>query len=429
MENVKRLISTTGTASVNDWARTLVMTQFKGLERGRIRIQEGDRSRSFGTNEPFPTAELVVHDASAWRDMVTGGAIGAAEAYVAGDWDSPDLVSLLRFFARNNGRMIDFEDRIAWFARPARRSLHWLNRNTRSGARKNIEAHYDLGNELFEQFLDPSMMYSAAIFPQAQSSLEEASGYKLDRICQKLDLGPEDSVVEIGTGWGGFALHAAAHYGCHVTTTTISGEQHERARRAIDEAGLAERITLLFSDYRELEGCYDKLVSIEMIEAVGPQYLGEYTETISNLLKPDGLALIQAITLPDQRYERALKNVDFIQRYIFPGSFIPSPGVMLEAFRDHSDMIFAHAEDIGLHYARTLACWRQRFEARLDQIHALGYSDGFIRLWRYYFAYCEAGFAERCLGNVQLLMSKPDNRRPNIVAGGNLLSERGNALA
>mgnify|MGYP006422256123 CR=1 FL=1 len=422
MENVKDLIPAINSGPINTWARQLVHAQFQRLEQGRLNVHEGEQSLTFGTDSDHPPGELLIRDASAWRDMVTGGSIGAAESYVAGDWDSPDLATLLRFFARNNGHMNEFEDRVAWFTRPARRSLHWLNRNTRSGARKNIEAHYDLGNELFEQFLDPTMMYSAAIFPQPGSSLEEASRYKLDRICQKLDLGPEDEVVEIGSGWGGFALHAAAHYGCHVTTTTISAQQYERARQAIEQAGLSHRITLLFKDYRELEGRYDKLVSIEMIEAVGPQYLGEYIGLVNRLLKPDGLALIQAITLPDQRYEPALKNVDFIQRYIFPGSFIPCVGVILDAFREHSDMIFAHAEDIGLHYARTLQCWRERFESNTNSIRSLGYSERFIRLWRYYFAYCEAGFAERCLGNVQLLMSKPDNRRPNIIASGCLLS-------
>jgi len=429
MENVKHLIPTASTRPVDGGARKLVMRQFSQLGKGRLTLYEGNESRRFGTSDLYPDAELVINDASAWRDMVTGGSIGAAEAYVAGDWDSPDLVSLLRFFARNNDEMNGFEDRVSWFTRPARRSLHWLNRNTRSGARKNIEAHYDLGNDLFEQFLDPTMMYSAAIFPREDSTLEEASIYKLDRICQKLDLKPGDEVVEIGIGWGGFALHAAGEYGCHVTTTTISSEQYERARKEIESAGLSDRITLLFEDYRNLTGRYHKLVSIEMIEAVGPQYLGEYIDKIHELLKPDGLALIQAITLPDQRYERALKNVDFIQRYIFPGSFIPSVGAILEGFRDHSDLVFSHAEDIGFHYARTLACWAERFESNLDAIRALGYSDAFIRLWRYYFAYCEAGFAERCIGNVQLLMTKPENRRPNIVADGNLLSTMGDQRA
>ncbi|MGM0450226.1 MAG: class I SAM-dependent methyltransferase [Pseudomonadota bacterium] len=421
MENLKTTTTRSALAPIDHWARALVTATLRNLEQGRLCVVEGDRESWFGHDDGHhQPAQLTVHDSSAWRDMVSGGSIGAAEAYVAGDWDSPDLVELLRFFARNNDRMNGFEDRVSWVAKPARRSLHWLNRNTRTGARKNIEAHYDLGNELFERFLDPTMMYSAAIFPSPDSSLEEASRYKLDRICQKLALRPEDRVVEIGTGWGGFALHAARHYGCHVTTTTISAQQYEWAREQIASQGLEDRITLLYEDYRNLEGTYDKLVSIEMIEAVGPQFLGEYMETLSGLLKPDGLALIQAITLPDQRYERALKSVDFIQRYIFPGSFIPSLGAIMGAVRDHSDLVFAHAEDIGLHYARTLTHWRERFEANSDEIRSLGYSDAFIRLWRYYFAYCEAGFAERRIGNIQLLMGKPDNRRSCIVAAGDL---------
>ncbi|MYL26753.1 MULTISPECIES: SAM-dependent methyltransferase [Halomonadaceae] len=425
MENLKITAPRSSLAPVDHWARVLVTATLRNLEQGQLRVVEGDRESWFGSDDGLHhPVQLTVHDASAWRDMVSGGSIGAAEAYVAGDWDSPDLTGLLRFFARNNDRMNGFEDRVSWVTRPARRSLHWLNRNTRTGARKNIEAHYDLGNDLFERFLDPTMMYSAAIFPSAESTLEEASRYKLDRICQKLDLRPGDQVVEIGTGWGGFALHAAQHYGCHVTTTTISAQQYEWAREQIAAQGLDNRITLLYEDYRNLEGTYDKLVSIEMIEAVGPQFLGEYMEQLSALLKPDGLALIQAITLPEQRYERALKNVDFIQRYIFPGSFIPSLGAILGAVRDHSDLVFSHAEDIGLHYARTLACWRERFEANRDAIRSLGYSDAFIRLWRYYFAYCEAGFAERRIGNIQLLMGKPDNRRSCIVAAGDLTDGR-----
>lgn len=420
MENVKTT-PVSPLSPLDHWARALVVGTFRNLGQGQLRVLEDDHEAWFGEDDGLhEPVQLTVHDASAWRDMVSGGSIGAAEAYVAGDWDSPDLVSLLRFFARNNERMNGFEDRVSWVARPARRSLHWLNRNTRTGARKNIEAHYDLGNDLFARFLDPTMMYSAAIFPEADSTLEEASQYKLDRICQKLDLRPGDQVVEIGTGWGGFALHAARHYGCHVTTTTISAEQYEWARESIANEGLEEHITLLYEDYRNLEGTYDKLVSIEMIEAVGPQFLGEYMEQLSALLKPDGLALIQAITLPEQRYERALKNVDFIQRYIFPGSFIPSLGAIMGAVQDRSDLVFSHAEDIGLHYARTLACWRERFEANRDALHDLGYSNAFIRLWRYYFAYCEAGFTERRIGNIQLLLGKPQNRRSCIVAAGDL---------
>ena len=423
MENVKRLLPSTPARQTDQLARRLVLGQLRRLEKGLLRIQEPNGTIELGKPAADGLeAELIIHDPSVWRDMVTGGSIGAAEAYVAGDWDSPDLVALLRFFARNIDRMNEFEDRFAWLSKPALKSLHWLNRNSESGSRKNIRAHYDLGNDLFERFLDPTMMYSAAIFPGEDSSLEEASRYKLDRICQKLDLKPGDRVIEIGTGWGGFALHAAREYGCHVTTTTISSEQFAWVQQRVREQGLEGQIELLFEDYRALEGQYDKLVSIEMIEAVGPQYLDSYLRQIGGLLKPHGLALIQAITIPEQRYRRALKNVDFIQRYIFPGSFIPSVGAILGAVASETDLVLSHVEDIGFHYARTLRCWRENFEAESDSIRALGYDDAFQRLWRYYFAYCEAGFAERRIGDAQILFARPDNQRPNIVASGRLTS-------
>ena len=423
MENVKRLLPSARTRQTDQLARRLVLGQLRRLEKGILRIQEPSGTIELGRPaDDGLEAELVIHDSSVWRDMVTGGSIGAAEAYVAGDWESPDLVALLRFFARNIDRMNEFEDRFAWLSKPALKGLHWLNRNSETGSRKNIRAHYDLGNELFERFLDPTMMYSAAIFPDEDSSLEEASRYKLDRICQKLDLQPGDRVIEIGTGWGGFALHAAREYGCHVTTTTISSEQFDWVQQRVREEGLGDQIELLFEDYRALEGQYDKLVSIEMIEAVGPQYLDSYLRQIGQLIKPDGLALIQAITIPEQRYRRALRNVDFIQRYIFPGSFIPSVGAILGAVASETDLVLSHVEDIGFHYARTLHCWRENFEAESDRIRALGYDEAFQRLWRYYFAYCEAGFAERRIGDAQILFARPDNQRPNLVASGRLTS-------
>ena len=309
-----------------------------------------------------------------------------------------------------------FEDRFSWVTKPALKGLHWLNRNTPSGSRKNIEAHYDLGNDLFETFLDPTMMYSSAIYPTPEATLEEAAVHKLDTICRKLDLQPGDRVIEIGTGWGGFAIHAARHYGAHVTTTTISREQLDLARRRVEAEGLSDRITLLFDDYRDLAGQFDKLVSIEMIEAVGPQFLDSYLAQINALLKPDGLALVQAINMPEQRYQRALKNVDFIQRFIFPGSFIPSFGAILASVGKESQLVLTHAEDIGFHYARTLNDWCQRFMARSEELEKLGYGEKFRRLWHFYFAYCEAGFSERAIGVSQILLAKPGNKRDNILS-------------
>lgn len=413
MENLNSTATESRRASLtSDWARRLVLKQLQQLEAGVLTVKEAGRADTLcgdGDNR-FPRAEIRIHEASAWRDILTGGGIGAAEAYVAGDWTSPDLTALLRFFTRNIDRMNAFEDRFSWITKPALKGLHWLNRNSREGSRKNIEAHYDLGNALFEIFLDQTMMYSSAVYPDEAANLDEAAVFKLDLICRKLALGPDDRVIEIGTGWGGFALHAARHYGCHVTTTTISREQHDLALERIRDEGLEDRITLLFDDYRDLTGQYDKLVSIEMIEAVGPQYLESYFSQISHLLKPDGLALIQAINMPEQRYDRALRNVDFIQRYIFPGSFIPSFGAILEAVRRQTDLVMVQSDDFGFHYARTLHDWRLRFMDARRRIRELGYDEAFIRLWDFYFSYCEAGFSERAIGVSQILFAKPGNK-------------------
>ncbi|WP_166268221.1 SAM-dependent methyltransferase [Marinobacter caseinilyticus] len=422
MENMNASLEaktvSTSSSMTDRWARKLVCQQLGELRDGVLTIREsGLDDQIFGDgNSDFPAAELHVHDSSTWRDLLTGGSVGAAEAFVTGDWSSPDLVALLRFFTRNVDRMNAFEDRYSWITKPTLRGLHWLNRNTPAGSRKNIEAHYDLGNDLFESFLDPTMMYSSAIYPDDQASLDQAAVHKLDTICKKLDLHPGDRVIEIGTGWGGFAIHAAKHYGCHVTTTTISNEQWQWAKAKVDEAGLSDRITLLFDDYRDLTGTFDKLVSIEMIEAVGPQFLDSYLGQINTLLKPDGLALIQAINMPEQRYQRALKNVDFIQRFIFPGSFIPSFGAILDSVRTQSNLVLTHAEDLGFHYARTLHDWCARFMTNRDHIQSIGYDQAFQRLWHFYFAYCEAGFSERAIGVSQLLLAKPGNKRRNILS-------------
>lgn len=423
MENLNTPANTVTTPQANislasRVARNLVIHQLRQLGAGRLIIREsGMEDLVFGDgSDEHPPAELIVHDPSTWRDLLTGGSVGAAEAYVAGDWSSPDLVALLRFFTRNIDRMNEFEDKFSWVTKPALKGLHWLNRNTKDGSRKNISAHYDLGNDLFETFLDPTMMYSSAIYPSEDSTLEEAAVHKLDTICKKLDLQPSDRVIEIGTGWGGFAIHAAKHYGCHVTTTTISKEQLELAQERVRSEGLEDRITLLFDDYRDLAGQFDKLVSIEMIEAVGPQYLDSYFSQINALLKPNGLALVQAINMPEQRYQRALKNVDFIQRFIFPGSFIPSFGAILESVRNESNLVLTHSEDTGFHYARTLRDWCDRFMANRETLESMGYDQAFRRLWHFYFAYCEAGFSERAIGVSQLVFAKPGNKRQNILS-------------
>jgi cyclopropane-fatty-acyl-phospholipid synthase len=286
-----------------------------------------------------------------------------------------------------------------------------FNRNTRRGSRKNIAAHYDVGNDFYQLWLDPSMMYSCAYFEHDDAPLEHAATEKLDRICKKLDLNHGDSVVEIGTGWGGFAIHAAKHYGCHVTTTTISQQQHDFARQAIVDAKLEDRITLLFEDYRDLDGTFDKLVSIEMIEAVGHEYHDTFFNKCCDLLKPNGQMLLQAITIADQRYEEYKTSVDFIKKYIFPGGCLTSVTDMTRTMTEHTDMRVIHLEDIGPHYATTLKHWHERFSARLDEIRQLGYSDEFLRMWRFYLQYCESAFIERAIGNVQMLIMRPEARR------------------
>jgi cyclopropane-fatty-acyl-phospholipid synthase len=350
-----------------------------------------------------------------YADMAFGGSVGAAEAYMRGDWTASDLTALVRLLLNNRAVVDSMDSGMGRLAQPFLKALHWANRNTQAGARRNIAAHYDLGNDLFRLFLSADMMYSSAIYAHDAMSLEEASFNKLDRICRKLQLCPDDHVVEIGTGWGGFALHAAQHYGCRVTTTTISRQQHALAEERIRAAGLEDRITLLFEDYRDLEGQFDKLVSIEMIEAIGYRQYPSYFDKVGRLLKPEGMALIQAITIQDQQYEKALRSVDFIQRYIFPGCNIPSVTALTAAMTGASDLRLYHLEDIGPHYARTLRAWRERFFARLDSVRAQGYSEEFIRMWEFYLCYCEGGFAEQALGDAQLLLVKPDCRRPALL--------------
>jgi cyclopropane-fatty-acyl-phospholipid synthase len=322
---------------------------------------------------------------------------------------------LVRLLVRNRDRLDAMETGTARLGGWLMKGLHALSRNTRRGSRRNIAAHYDLGNPLFALFLDANLMYSSAIFRDAGESLETASERKLERICRKMGLGPQHHVVEIGTGWGGFALHAAGRHGCRVTTTTLSREQHDLARQRIAEAGLADRVDVVMKDYRDLEGRYDRLVSIEMIEAIGHQYLDTYFGKVASLLKDDGMALIQAITIEDHRYAQALKSVDFIKRHIFPGSFIPSVGAMTGAIARASDLRLFNLEDIGPSYALTLRAWRQRFMARLPEVRALGYDERFIRMWEFYLAYCEGGFIERSIGDVHLWLTRPGARPDQFV--------------
>lgn len=399
------------------FARQQTLKLMQQLQGCCLEIDDGNSQWLLGQTDAPLKAHLTLHDPSVWRDIAFGGTLAAAEAYMDGRWSCDNLTALVRIMATNVeqvNRQLDHP--LKRFGAPITRLLHAFNRNTRQGARRNISAHYDLGNELFALFLDREhRMYSSAIYPSADASLEDASTYKLDRICQKLALSPSDHLLEIGTGWGGLALYAAQHYGCQVTTTTISREQYEHARTRVAEAGLEDRITLLFKDYRDLDGQFDKLVSIEMIEAVGHHYLPTYLQTLERHLKPDGLALIQAITVRDQRYRFALKEVDFIKKYIFPGGFLPSLTALLNQLTRHTALNLMHQEEIGVHYARTLRDWRERFEQQLDAVRQQGYDERFIRMWRYYLCYCEGGFQERAIGTSQLLLAMPDNRRAPLL--------------
>jgi cyclopropane-fatty-acyl-phospholipid synthase len=390
-------------------AERAVRSRLAGIAHGQITLADGINTRHYGslTARCPLSATVNVSDSRFYSEIAFGGSIGAGEAYMLGYWSTDNLTAAMRILLQNRNVLDGMETGLASLMMPLQKAMHWASRNTRNGSRRNISAHYDLGNSFFELFLDPAMMYSSAVYERPEMTLEQASVAKLDRICRKLGLQPEDHVIEIGTGWGGFALHAAQHYGCRVTTTTISRQQHEMARERIDAAGLADRVTLLLEDYRDLTGSFDKLVSIEMIEAVGHRYYETYFRKCSELLKPEGMMLLQAITIADQRYASALKAVDFIQRHIFPGSCIPSVTAMSNAITRAADMRLYHLEDIGPHYASTLKAWRENFFVNLDRIRALGYSEEFIRMWEFYFCYCEAGFAERAIGDVQMLLVKP----------------------
>ena len=397
--------------------RRLLLAQFAKLRDGELRVVDDRSERRYGQRSArcALSATIEVRDPQFYADAAFGGTVGAGAAYIRGHWRCSDLTALVRIMVVNRELMEGMDSRWSLVSRPLRRLFHTLHRNSRAGSARNIAAHYDLGNELYELMLDETMAYSCGIFADEHTTLAEASRAKFDAACRKLELQPGDHLLEIGTGWGGLALHAAQHYGCRVTTTTISRRQHDYAAERIARAGLGERITLRLDDYRDLEGRYDKLVSIEMIEAVGARFLDTYLRKCATLLKDSGAMLLQAITIQDQHYRAALRSVDFIQRYVFPGSFIPSVSAIGDALRRSTDLKIFHLEDIGPHYARTLALWRRNFFERLAAVRRLGLSDQFIRLWEFYLCYCEGGFAERQLGDVQMLLTKPGCKLPAIA--------------
>jgi len=396
-------------------ARRLVLDKLARLDSGRLLVHEADRAWQFGAGEP--PIQVEVRDPAFWPALAFGGTVGAGEAFMAGYWDCEDLTGLMCLLLRNRPALMDMEEGLARLSAPLRALLHRARRNNRAGSRRNIAAHYDLGNDFYRLWLDETLMYSSAVFERPDMTLAEASTAKLERICRKLNLGPADHVLEIGTGWGGFALHAARHHGCRVTTITLSHQQYQLARERIAGAGLADRIEVRLADYRDLEGQFDKLVSIEMVEAVGAEHLVTFFRQCGRLLKPAGAMLLQAITIADQRYEAALKEVDFVQKHIFPGGFLPSVTALATAMTRACDLRTVHLEDIGLHYAETLARWRDNFLGRLDSVRALGFDTRFIRMWHFYLSYCEGGFRERDLGTVQMLLAKPGWRDPVPLGG------------
>ena len=407
------MMDTVRTAQFTAFDRILrqrVLSQLGALRAGRIRLEDACGSVELGKAGGQSEVRVWVTSPAFYQAVAAAGSVGAGEAYMAGHWYSDNLVGLVRALVRNRDVLDAMETGWARLGGWALRGWHALRRNTETGSRRNIAAHYDLGNDFFSLFLSADQMYSSAYWQGNQDTLETASRRKLELVCRKLSLSPNDHLIEIGTGWGALAVYAAAQFGCRVTTATISREQYRAACERVAKAGVAGRVTVLLEDYRNLTGCYDKLVSIEMIEAVGARYLDAYFAQIGRLLKPDGLALLQAITIEDHRYRQALRAVDFIKRHVFPGSFIPSVEAMLAAKTRSSDLGLIALEDFGISYARTLAAWRQRFRSRLPQVRALGFDERFVRLWDFYLAYCEGAFRERSIGVAHLLFAKPGYR-------------------
>lgn len=390
-------------------AKRFVHNILSRLQGVRLILEEAGEQIVFGEDEENAAivARVCIHNTQVYKAILSNGSMGVAESYMRGEWTSANLTHVIRAFVINLRLLQNINSKSSFFAKQANNLFGFIRKNTLSQAKRNIVAHYDLSNEFFSLFLDKSMMYSAAIYPSQESDLACAAEYKLAHICERLQLTDKDHLVEIGSGWGGMAIYAAKHYGCKVTTTTISDAQYDLAKQRIESEGLSDKITLLNKDYRLLEGQYDKLVSIEMIEAVGHQFYSEYFEKCCSLLKPEGLMLIQAITIADQRYQESIKSMDFIRRYIFPGGCLPSVSVIADHVRDDTDLMIVGQEDITEHYARTLHDWRDAFFKQQDAVKKMGFDDTFVRMWDYYLCYCEGGFAERAIATSQFLMAKP----------------------
>ena len=397
------------------FARVAVLDRLRRIRDGGIVVADGGRREDLGDPDSELRAEIIVQKPAFYRSIALRGALGGAESYMDGYWSSRTLTPLLQILARNREALQGLEKGAVRFFRPGLRLLHALRRNSRTGAKRNITAHYDLGNDFFALFLDPTLTYSCGVFERPEATMEEASIAKNERVCRALELGPEDHLLEIGAGWGGFAVHAASRYGCRVTTTTISREQYEFALKRIADAGLTDRVEVLLQDYRDLRGSYDKLVSIEMIEAVGHQHLDAYFQVCSDRLKSAGMMLLEAITVAGHNFERSIRNVDFVKRHIFPGGQLVSVGAICGSLARATDLRITHLEDITPHYAETLRRWREKMYENLHRIRDLGLPDRFLRMWEFYLCYCEAGFRERVNGVCQILLEKPGSRRGSLV--------------
>ncbi len=398
-------------------ARGAVHRRLRGLRSGRLTLVENGRARSYGDARASLQATIFVRDPGFYTALAARGGLGGAEAFMDGSWSTDDLTQVIRILARDPETVRGLDTGLARLMRPSLALFHRARRNTRRGSRKNIAAHYDLGNDFFELFLDPTLSYSSGVFERDDASMAEASRAKNERICQKLSLSSRDHVLEIGTGWGGFAIHAAGQYGCRVTTTTLSARQFEVASRRVREAGLDHLVEVLQQDYRDLEGEYDKLVSVEMVEAVGNEHLDGFFRVCSERLRPEGVMVLQAITVPDRDLDSHRRSVDFIKRYIFPGGELVSVLGLSEAARRATDLRTTHLEDLTPHYAETLRRWRSRMQQNMTRIQALGLDDRFLRMWSFYLCYCEGGFEERSIGLAQVVYEKPGVRRPSLLGG------------
>jgi cyclopropane-fatty-acyl-phospholipid synthase len=406
----KSLLFSRDAGAIDRLARKILVKKLSGIRYGKLVLHTDGETLEFGKLHASEAPVSVwIHRNVAYSKITFGGSVGVGESYIDGDWDASDLTALIQLFVRNRETLNALDSGLGSLLSPILRALHRTRKNENEQARKNIVAHYDLGNDFFNLFLDSSWMYSSGIFPRENASLAEAQFEKNDRICRKLGLTEKDHLIEIGTGWGGFAIHAAKHYGCRVTTTTISSAQYALAKERIEKENLAEKITLLKEDYRNLKGKYDHLVSIEMIEAVGIEYLDTYFQKCSSLLKEGGTMMIQAILMRDQFFEQARKNVDFIQTHVFPGSAIPSLRRILQAIETQTDLKLDDLKDFGQDYARTLNHWAENLNVNVEKVTELGYSPSLIRLWKFYFAYCEGGFREKSITVSQLLFSRNKN--------------------